>query len=108
MVLGKLNPADVLSKPLGQGLVQRLFESSGVVFVSRLELGLGAGGGCREFDPLSRYRPCALSEPKCSDALRIRGHFGSSVELCAPFEETAALHFVLFCYCWLLLAACCL
>ena len=41
-VLGKLNPADVLTKPFGQALAQRLIESFGVVFVSPLELGLGA------------------------------------------------------------------
>ncbi len=51
-VLGKLNPADVLIKPLGQALVQRLLESFAGVFVSPLELGLGARGGVGNSTPL--------------------------------------------------------
>ena len=59
-VQGKYNPADVLTKPLGQAFVQRLLEPFGIVFVSPLELGLGARGACLEFDPLSIYSLCAL------------------------------------------------
>ena len=43
-VLGKLNPAGVLTKPLGQALAQKLIESYGVVFVSPWSLGSGRGG----------------------------------------------------------------
>ena len=43
-VLGKFNTADVLTKPLGHDLVQRLLIPFGVVFDSPLELGLGARG----------------------------------------------------------------
>ncbi len=50
-VLGKFNPADVLTKPLGQALVQKLLEPFGDVFDSPLELGLGARGGVGNLAP---------------------------------------------------------
>ncbi len=50
-VQGKDNPADVLTKPLGQAFVQRLLEPFGIVFVSPLELGLGAREGVGNSTP---------------------------------------------------------
>ena len=50
-VMGKFNPADVLTKPLSQAFVQKLLEPFGVVFVSPLELGLGARGGVGNSTP---------------------------------------------------------